>query len=440
MTISLFSNFPVYDDYSPQVPVWCVTPDDQSVIHRFYDTSPISPSERYIALTRFNFEDRLPKAGDPAQVIVIDLESSETVYETDTLAWDTQVGAHVQWGATDEALFFNRMSKDDWRPYGCKANIQTGEETKLEGTVYTVSPDGQKVSSPSLVKISNVQAGYGVTVPAKACPENQGIARDDGLLITDVASGKAQLVLSFHDIVSALPGQFDGLDESSGAFYGFHIKWNVQGTRIMFIIRWKEHGARHNASKNYLITCHPDGTDITMPVDAARWRGGHHPTWCPDGEHIIMNLVKDRGGKLACLQFFAQRVARKLKIRYFLKSGRLGLAYIHYTGKTTFLSPERDGSGHPTLSPDETHILSDAYINERVSFADGTVPLRWIDRKTGQEECLVRIGANPQYKGPHLEWRVDPHPAWSRSGDFLTFNGYLYGHRRVFVADMRGVL
>jgi urease beta subunit len=437
--MTLFASFPSYTDFEPKIPVVCVTPGDCSAIHRFYDTSPISPSGIYIGLTRFYFEDRLPAPGDAAQVIVINLKTGKTVYETDTLAWDTQVGAHVQWGADDSALFFNRMNKTDWHPYGCRVDIHTGTETRLEGTVYTVSPDGTKISSPDLRKISNVQAGYSIITPPETRPKNKGVPADDGLFITDAQTGKSKLVLSFKQIVDALPGAFAGLDMENGAFYGFHSKWNAQGSRIMFIIRWKPDGARHNVSNNYLITCKPDGSEVTMAVDAARWRGGHHPTWCPDGEHIIMNLVKNRGGKFFRLQLFFQRVARKLKIRYFPKSGRLAFAYIHYSGEMKFLADGCDGSGHPTLNPEETHILSDSYPNERVSFADGTVPLRWVDIKTAHEVCLVRIGATPAYSGPHLEWRVDPHPTWTQDGRYIVFNGYWDGHRRVFVAEIEHV-
>ena len=43
-------SFPNYENFSPRVPVWCVTPERPACIHRFFDTSPISPSGRYVAL------------------------------------------------------------------------------------------------------------------------------------------------------------------------------------------------------------------------------------------------------------------------------------------------------------------------------------------------------------------------------------------------------
>jgi hypothetical protein len=48
--------FPRYDRFNPAVPVWCVTPNLDRVIHRFHLSSPFSPSGRYLGLTRLSRE------------------------------------------------------------------------------------------------------------------------------------------------------------------------------------------------------------------------------------------------------------------------------------------------------------------------------------------------------------------------------------------------
>ncbi|HRS96487.1 MAG TPA: hypothetical protein P5179_14550, partial [Candidatus Latescibacteria bacterium] len=51
--VRLSERFERYRAFSPAVPIWCITPDGlDRCIHRFYDTSPVSPSGRYVALTR----------------------------------------------------------------------------------------------------------------------------------------------------------------------------------------------------------------------------------------------------------------------------------------------------------------------------------------------------------------------------------------------------
>ena len=64
--------FPKYTQYDPQVPVYCVTPDEGRCLHRFFDTPPFSPSGRYLAVLRLPFEDRMPSPGDQAQIVLGD--------------------------------------------------------------------------------------------------------------------------------------------------------------------------------------------------------------------------------------------------------------------------------------------------------------------------------------------------------------------------------
>jgi hypothetical protein len=114
----------------------CVTPGDRAFMHRFYYTSPISPSGKYIAVMRFPYEDKSPNAGDYSRVLVLKLEDLSVVYSSETAAWDTQVGSHFQWGAADAELFFNRMDIKKWIPFGVKVDIFSGVEVILDGTVY----------------------------------------------------------------------------------------------------------------------------------------------------------------------------------------------------------------------------------------------------------------------------------------------------------------
>ena len=74
---SISDRFPRYTRFDPRVPVWCVTPDEGRAIHRFFDTSPFSPSGRYMALFRMPFEDRLPAPGDAGEILVVDLHTGE---------------------------------------------------------------------------------------------------------------------------------------------------------------------------------------------------------------------------------------------------------------------------------------------------------------------------------------------------------------------------
>jgi hypothetical protein len=104
------------------------------------------------------------------------------------------------------------------------------------------------------------------------------------------------------------------------------------------------------------------------------------------------------------------------------------------------LSPAFRGSGHPTLHPDGHHILTDAYPHEAVAFGDGTVPIRWLDLRSGQESTLVRIRTLSDHEQRDVALRVDPHPAWDRTYTRIAFNACPSGGRQVFVADLSGLV
>lgn len=432
MITALSPNFERYYQFAPTVPVYQITDGKRPIIHRFFDSSPISPSSKLIALTEFPFQDRLPEAGDRAAVIVIDLQNGEEIYRTETSAWDTQVGAHVQWGASDSELFFNRMDEEAWTPYGVKVDLTSGNEFAFDGPVYHVSPNGKLAISPDLRKITIAQAGYGVHVPSKAIIPNIGAPVDDGIFVTNTTTGESSLLVSLDEITSAIGREhFNG----PGACYSFHTKWNGDGDRIMFILRWFPQGRRK--SQNWLVTLRADGTDIKVAVSPKTWADGHHPNWYPRGEKIIMNLPSVDGtwGKLRTI---IGKIGRKLNIA----TGGVPLHFksVNSDGSNLLSVSQHTGSGHPTVHPSELFLISNSYLNKSPAFKDGSVPLRLIDFASGRLENLIRIDCRPNFPGPKSEYRIDPHPAWHAGGRFLTINGSVNGIRSVFVADFIGYI
>ncbi len=168
MPIDMDAVFPRYTDNDPSAPIWCITPEVEGCFHRFFDTSPISPSGRWVALTRLPAEDRMPVPGEPAEVVLIDLQTGEWQVAAQTHGWDTQLGAQVQWGASDDELFFIDMDVEHWLPFGVRMNPATGERLDLDGPLYMVSPDGKTAAGPCLrrtrtTNCSRVPCGFHFT-------------------------------------------------------------------------------------------------------------------------------------------------------------------------------------------------------------------------------------------------------------------------------------
>jgi hypothetical protein len=443
--VGISERLPRYTEFDPLIPVWCATPTCAGTIHRFFDTSPFSPSGRYLVSTQLPFEDRRPAPGDAAWIVLTDLESGHERHVAETKAWDTQVGAHPQWGADDSQLYFNDLDTHSWRVFGVRFNPQDNSRFRLGGSIYAVSQDGRFAISPCVRRTGLVQAGYGAVVPHDQVPRTVHPADDDGVFITDLESGKERLLISMRQLVESLRLPYSKWGDYAGELVGFHMNWNPQADRILFILRWVPAHSRRAAAlkklqrqlsrgvgklsklmrrpslrralpmspvaENTLIVMKSDGSEPRVVVSADAYaKGGHHPNWCADGRSILMNLNLD--GELRFVRFYPDEQ------------------------RSEVLGDQLLGSGHPTLHPNERFIVTDTYEWTPLGFGDGTVPIRFIDWRAGTETVLLRIATRPKRYGSQRELRIDPHPAWDREFRRIAFNANPDGTRRVYVADL----
>ncbi|MEM6855483.1 MAG: hypothetical protein AAF593_13845, partial [Planctomycetota bacterium] len=156
--------------------------------------------------------------------------------------------------------------------------------------------------------------------------------------------------------------------------------------------------------------------DIQLAVGPEHWaKRGHHINFTPDGRGLSMNL----GGRVD---------GHALSLMGCGLDGA-GLAPI------TSAVP---GSGHPSVHPTGM-MLTDVYAHEAgLSYGDGTTPLRWIDPIRGTEQTIARIHNGTPFDATPL--RLDPHPAWDRTWQWVAFNAMDQGQRRVYVIDMGGLV
>lgn len=378
-------------------------------IHRFFDTSPMSPSGRYLALFRFPEEDRAPKPGEVGHVVLVDRQTGKERIVAQTRGWEMQLGANVQWGASDDDLYFNDVDPSTWQAFAVRLNPRTGKSRRLGSTVFMVSNDGTKLATYNLISSRYAQVGYGVVLPDANTPHNYGPVATDGINVTNTATGVSKRIVNIRDIYEKTVPSLAIPNPNDFEYYCFQVKWNPQGTRLLTTLQWAPKGG--GPRQRSVITMRADGSDLRTAITPAQWAlGGHHVNWTPDGEHLSMNLNVD---------------------------GRPGLEIItvRYDGtdlKTVFTP----GSGHPSFHPTGPPLLvTDAYPGE-LGYTDGTVPIRLLNVATGQEEAVVRIYVS----NAGGELRIDPHPAWDRTGRYVVFNGFEGNTRSVYLADLAGKL
>ncbi len=417
---ALDEHFPRYDRHEPAVPVWYVTPGRSGAFHRFFDTSPIGPGGRSLAYTRMPQEHRPPEPGEEAEVRVVDLETGDDRLVATTRGWDSQMGANVNWGPDDGQLIFNDVDPATWEAFAVRCEVATGAKHRLNGPVYHVSPDGLWACASNPIPMRRTQTGYGVAVPPRLVPRFVGPRDDDGLWLTDTQSGESRLILSLADAIERARPPFEIDDPQRYEIYGFHSKFNPQGDRLIFTIRFFENTGEAQWDKIgkelsfTVLTVKPDGSDVCNAVPTSRWKkGGHHINWFPDGRRLSMNLVLE---------------------------DELRFVQCNYDGTDLrAILPDRRGSGHPTVHPDGRHILTDCYLGE-MAWDDGRIPLRWVDVVDDSERTIVRVRTQmPEgYRGGSM--RVDPHPAWDPTNRWVAFNACPEGTRGVYLMDMRPLL
>jgi hypothetical protein len=380
-----------------------------ATIHRFFDTSPMSPSGRYLALFRFPEETRAPKPGEVGEVILVDRQTGKERVVAQSHGWEMQLGANVQWGATDADLYFNDVDTATWQAYAVRLNPLTGKARRMGGTVFMASNDGKYLASYNLIASRWAQVGYGVIVPEAKAPHNIGPVATDGIDITNTATGASKRIVSLRTLYEKSVPSIAITNPDNFEYYCFQVKWNPQGTRLLTTVQWapKGGGERQRA----VITMRPDGSDLRTAITPAQWaKGGHHVNWSPDGEHLSMNLNVD-----------GQPGLEIITVRY------------DGTDLKTVFTP---GSGHPSYNPGSGPLMvTDAYPGE-LGYTAGTVPIRLMNTQTGQEEAVVKIFVS----NAGGELRIDPHPAWDRTGRYVVFNGFEGNTRGVYLADLAGKL
>ena len=386
--------------------------------HRFFDSSAISPSGRYVCATRTRREgpaDVTP--GDVAEVVVYDLQKKRkdrfpVVYRRPTAAWDAQLGAQVQWGASDDDLYFNDVvgTRGDGAPIvrGVRSDWQRGRETRLPTPVYHVTRDGARAAAPrDLAALRLTQDGYGVVATPAQLRHLE--TQKDGVHVLDLRTN-ATAFLELSALVAAAeleerPRAVAGGDARKGAEchrHVFHVKWNAKGTRLLVVVRARGQGCPRGDA-NHALTVNPDGADVKV---VATWlRDGNHPNWLEDGR-LSMNYE----GKVC--------------------------AFDDVEGASCQVLSER-ASGHPVGVPGRGDlVVTDTYAKEHAAFGleAGEAALRVLSG--GDREAwlgvfpVAALGTMPTDV-----WRCDAHPAFDLKGRRLALNVWVRGSRRVAVTD-----
>ncbi|MFB3825447.1 MAG: hypothetical protein ACE15B_01715 [Bryobacteraceae bacterium] len=357
---------------------------------------PWNGNGRYVVALETGFQDRMPKPGEAANVVLIDTGhgNAVTVIEQ-SRAWNFQQGTMFYWNpeAPDTQLFFNDRDPKTNQVFAVLFDI--ARKRRIREYRYPDTPFGNSgvaqnggrflgINYGRLARLRTVTGypgAYDWTVDV-AAPEN------DGIFLADARTGEKRLLISFARLAAELrvPGRHLFIN---------HTLWNRRDDRIYFYVR----ADFDSREKRVNIPCsiRPDGSGLTSHETFI----GGHPEWEQESR-----IIGAREGRMVLYDVDQKKLVGEI--------GWPGL----------FPDPE----GDTALSPDGNWIVNGSRAKEGNVY---TV-LRRSDSAWGRSRPFAHPGLT---KG---DLRVDGSPAWNRSNDAFLFPAIAPDHtRQLFLGRIR---
>ena len=349
-------------------------------------TIPWNESGRYLLALRTEFQDRMPKPGEAADIVLLDTKNNYEARVLDrTRAWNFQQGTMLYWNpqAPETQFFFNDRDPKTHAVFCVLFDISKGEngertaEYRFEDTPIGNSGVAQYggwflgINYGRLARLRPVTGYPGVsdwTAGSKMHPA------DDGIFRINVETKEKKLLVSYRQLADALRKTHPDVDQKE--LFINHTLWSRNDGRFFFFVR----GDFDNRTKrlNVPFTMKADGADL-KPL--AMHIGGH-PEW--ESERTLIGV---QGREQILFDVLDQKVV-----------GRLGVS-------GTFPNPE----GDIALSPDGKWFVN----------GHGAGGKNYYTILRREDGMILRTQGFDQGGYTTGELRIDPSPNWNRDGTQL---------------------
>ena len=370
----------------------------------YYDKWQFDPSGERVLSNEVDFEGRSPTADDVIRVGTVDT-AGERGFEAigETRAWGWQQGCMLQWvPGTGNTVIWN--DREGERFVSRILDLGTGEQRVVPQPVYNLAPDGKTAINADFRRINDLRPGYGYAglpdpYAHELTPSESGIRR------VNLETGESELVISIAQVSQIGPIRKD----MRGAKHYFnHLLFNPDGTRFIFLHRWRPDGGR-GGFKTRMFTAAADGSDLYL-LD----RSGNtsHFIW-RDPNHICAWTAPV--GRKAGFWLFTDRSDEVVQV---------GKGVMTENGHNTYLAA---GDGREW-------ILNDTYPKNAAR--EQNVYLYHVP--TGRKVDLGYFHSPPRYTG---EWRTDTHPRSGRDGRLVCVDSTHGGDgRQLYLIDVSAIV
>lgn len=385
-----------------------VTQLTRGPMHHFFGyigqarTIPWNEGGRYVVALRTPFQDRMPKPGEPADVVLIDTTRGNQVEVMDqSRGWNPQQGTMFYWNPAAPAtqVFFNDRDPQTQKIFTVLYDVAARRrvrEYRFDETPVAnsgVAQNGGRFLAINYGRLARLRLVTGYP-GAHDFTQNELHPSNDGIHVVDVAGGARRLLVSYKQLADLIRSARPDVDKK--ALFINHTLWSRDDSHIYFYVRaeFDDRAARIDIP----CTIRPDGSGLTMHPHT-----GGHPEW-ESGRRVI----GAEGPRQVIYDVIDRRVVETLG------------------------SPEAfpQPGGDIALSPDGQWFVnghSDAGNNYY------TV-LRRADGSWARTAAISR----GKYTGGEL--RIDGAPSWNRTSDAILFPGLdpSDGTRQIFVIQVRG--
>ena len=260
----------------PSLPLRPITRGPQYHWSGYYDKLHFDPSCRYVLGLEVDFEGRSPGPDDAIGIGMADLSDGDRwIGLGESRAWCWQQGCMLQWRpGSDAEILWNDRAGDRFVSH--ILNVKTGVQRSLPEAIYTIGPDGRTALGVDFRRIHHMRPGYGYA--GIEDPNRDVLAPEDsGIFRMDLETGESELILTIAEVAN-IP--YPSGDLSAARHYFNHLLFNPDGSRFVFLHRWR---FGLGGFDTRMLTATPDGRDVRVVDDYGRTS---HFIW-RDPEHIL---------------------------------------------------------------------------------------------------------------------------------------------------------
>ncbi len=248
-------------------------------------TVPWNADGRYLLALQVPYQDRLPGAGDAAEVCLIDTRNNYAVRVVDrTLGWNPQQGTMFYWNPEhpETQFFFNDRDPATGKVFTVLFDISADggrggrvREYRFDDTPAAnagVAQNGGYFTAINYARMARLRPVTGYR-DAWDWTKGVGAPADDGVFRVDVGTGQKTLIVSFAQLKEALRGTVENLDARH--FFINHTLNNRNNDLIYFFCRADFEQQVDGPRVNAVFTVRPDGSELTRHEVFI----GGHPEW-----------------------------------------------------------------------------------------------------------------------------------------------------------------